>query len=509
MQLREKQKKWDNIPLFVCNLLKISILFDYIPIIWYITFVNQIKGQNMKKFIYSLIAILICCTCVLSACGGAKGLPDNPPTNAPISGNGGYAVVKGDYLYYTNGFVENYTSTYNNTHSNDFGNTTFGAIYRTKLVNGEVQYNEDGTLVKTELVVPKLVGYEKGGFYIFGDYIYYATPHMEKQKDGTLRNDLVDFNRIKIDGTDNKEKLYVSATSVTNDNWRMYSANGNVYIVVAETADGNTTLKSIAINAKGKASARVLASNVTSYALYEGTVDSDSVKYVYYTKAKTSGQGNILNKVNFVNGAVVELNNATNNTTEFTILAYRNHKIYFSAVIPVGGVTKTELSYISVDVEFSLNSATKFAYSTYDEYVVADYNSDIVVVRNSSSLAIVKVCGEECENTISDVNKLIGFVGDELYYLNSSSKLMKVQVTTDTAQAFDAVQAYENEKTAYTEKFDVNGNNAYIFVEYTSASGATHYYLNKISGNDARFVGLFVSNHAPEKIEDSEDIWIY
>ena len=152
----------------------------------------------MKKFFYSLVVILLCSVCVLTACG-TKGLNDNPATNAPVSGNGGFAVVKGDYLYYTNGYDDDYKTNYASTSDNKFGSVTFGAIYRTKLSNGQVVYNDDGTLKSSELVVSKLVGYEQGGFYIFGDYIYYATPLMEKTSDGTLRNNWINFCRIKIE----------------------------------------------------------------------------------------------------------------------------------------------------------------------------------------------------------------------------------------------------------------------------------------------------------------------
>ena len=67
----------------------------------------------MKKFITNLVLVICLCATLLCACG-KSGLKDNPATDAQIYGNGGYAVVKGDYLYYTNGFVSDYTTSLSN-----------------------------------------------------------------------------------------------------------------------------------------------------------------------------------------------------------------------------------------------------------------------------------------------------------------------------------------------------------------------------------------------------------
>lgn len=93
----------------------------------------------MKKYLLSLIMIICACTFVLAGCG-AKGLNDNPPTNAQITGNGGYAIRKGDYLYYVNGFVDNYTTELDDYKKDNVqGKVVYGAIYRTKLVNNDFQ----------------------------------------------------------------------------------------------------------------------------------------------------------------------------------------------------------------------------------------------------------------------------------------------------------------------------------------------------------------------------------
>ncbi|MBR4745232.1 MAG: hypothetical protein IK070_00795 [Clostridia bacterium] len=462
----------------------------------------------MKRFFYVFTLIMLCCTFVLSACG-KKGLDDNPATNAQVSGNGGFAVVKGDYLYYTNGYDENYTENYTSTSDNKFGSVTFGAIYRTKLSNGEVQYNEDGTLKSSQVVVSKLVGYEKGGFYIFGDYIYYGTPLMEKETSGTLRSDLVSFCRTKIDGTDTKEKLYVSTSAIDREDWKMYSVDGNVYLVVVED---DKNIVSVEINSKGKTSKKTLVENVTSYALYEGNIDSNSTKYVYFTKelSESAYSGNQFGSVNFVSGIV---ENFRVSDTTYEVIALKNHKVYYSTSTPIMGSDEKEvvLKYQSIDTPFDTtqNNATKFGYSAYTEYAVASYNGDIVVMRDSSENMVVRVGGVLNSHAIEASSRIVGFVGDYLYYVNTSSKLRKVQITYNSSQEYVLEDAFENEKEILTDVFDANGNNMYVFAKYTAENETTHYYLNKITGSDARFVGVFAPSHAPAPLdEDSEDMWI-
>ena len=160
----------------------------------------------MKKFILSFIMIICACTFVFAGCGGNKGLTDNPATNANITGNGGYAIRKGDYLYYVNGFVDNYTTELDDYKKDNVrGKVVYGAIYRTKLTNNSFVKDEKGFLEKSECVVSKVVGYDQGGFYIVGDYIYYATPYMNVDANGVIQNTRISFNRINIDGTGNKE----------------------------------------------------------------------------------------------------------------------------------------------------------------------------------------------------------------------------------------------------------------------------------------------------------------
>ena len=154
----------------------------------------------MKKKILSLLLILFLGLSVFLTGCKENVLTDNPETGASTISNGGMTVVKGDYLYYTNGYIDVGSEDFK-VDDNEFGKVRKSAIYRTKLVNGEIVKNKDGFVENTELVVPKVVGFDNGGFYIIDDYIYYATPNMNYGENGKLQTDRVEFYKININGS--------------------------------------------------------------------------------------------------------------------------------------------------------------------------------------------------------------------------------------------------------------------------------------------------------------------
>ncbi len=462
----------------------------------------------MKKFCYTFVMIVMACLMVFTGCSHNNGLGDNPATNASIVGNGGYAVVKGEYLYYTNGFVEDYQSVLNNEKTdNVFGEVTFGAIYRTKLSNYALSKDSNGFLKKTERVVPKVVGFENGGFYIIGDYIYYATPHMEKESGGKLRNDLINFNRIKIDGTGNKS-VYVSDTTLTTSQWRFYGVGSEVYLVVAETKDNKTTLKSISINSKGKTNVKTLATDVTSYALYDGAINNNGTQNIYFTTAlsNSSLSGNALKCVNIKGGDVTTL--ITSDST-YGVIGYANDSVYYTVETDYNGNKQTEVFSRNVANSFANARERKLASSSYKAYLISDYNENIAVAVDSDG-AIRLLQSDESATLMltSGVNTLVDFAGNYVFYLDSSNKLKKLDVTTDEYVSEDVTTTDKTLLTSKANYIDVNGSKQFVFAEYTASDGSTHYYLNMITDGEPEFVGSFANGHTPAKPDNNETTWI-
>ena len=90
----------------------------------------------MKKKLLSLVIMCFMAVSILFAGCTPKGLTDNPATDANVISNGGMTVVKGDYLYYVNGYIDETSLT---TDDNKSGKVEHAGIYRTKLVDGKIQ----------------------------------------------------------------------------------------------------------------------------------------------------------------------------------------------------------------------------------------------------------------------------------------------------------------------------------------------------------------------------------
>lgn len=109
-----------------------------------------------------------------------------------VSSNGGFVVEKGDYVYFING-VESTTA-----------NNGYGAPVKGSLMAIRKADLAEGKYDQAKIVIPSLFTAQdfKSGLYIYGDYVYYATPTTDKNVSGETGNSLVDFKRAKLDGTE-------------------------------------------------------------------------------------------------------------------------------------------------------------------------------------------------------------------------------------------------------------------------------------------------------------------
>ncbi|MBO4573496.1 MAG: hypothetical protein J5762_07040 [Clostridia bacterium] len=228
----------------------------------------------MKKVI-ALIMTLCLAVAVFTACG-ANGFKGVSQYGGEVSSNGGFAVVKGDYVYFVNG-----SASY--TEDNTFGTPVKGALVRAKLAD----IKNFGTMPESEVVVPKLfyTDYDRSvsGFNIFGDYVYYVTPSTAKDKTGTVQNDIAEFTKTKLDGTGT---TVIASWSGLSTPYRYVEKGGNVYLTVYvsdKDKDGNEGNVFITYSADGKEVSRskVISSYIFSsdpaltYAFYERKAHND------------------------------------------------------------------------------------------------------------------------------------------------------------------------------------------------------------------------------------------
>lgn len=227
------------------------------------------RNQTKKLLSFVAAATMLTSTLALSACGDYK-LDDAlslPGTEATVNSNGGFAVEKDGYVYFING-AEDYTA------GNKFGDVVKGSLMR--IAKSDLSA---GNYNKADVVVPMLIGSQnfETGIYIYGDYVYYATPTTDKNLQGVVENSWIDFKRAKLDGSDTMAGYYFRLSS-NSANFRFVEVDSTVYCLYEENSmlkSYNTATKETTVLAKGAG---------TFYFNEKEPTDP----YVYYTMGVTN-----------------------------------------------------------------------------------------------------------------------------------------------------------------------------------------------------------------------------
>lgn len=474
----------------------------------------------MKKNICAtIIMFIISAIFIITGCS-PKGLQNNPATNAQVVSNGGMSVIKGDYLYYVNGLVNDVT-TLDPKYDNKEGDVIHSAIYRTKLVDGQVVKDDEGFLENSERVVSRVVGFKSGGFYIIDDYIYYATPNMNLDKSGKPLNERVVFHRVKIDGTDDKE-IYSTPSSETSLDWTCYKVNGKVYIL-AYLSGSEQTIVSIDTEER-KTVAEI--KNVTSYAFYkESTYEKDKdrsnpvLKYVYYTrntaeddKLPSNYNGNIIARFNVSNGEIEKL--STDGNSSYTIKKVTPTNIYYTRSEPRGTQTSLALLYRQNITSWNYNNEIKMSTVAYTNYYICDFGYDLFIgTTDNATYRVMKNGNNEIVATkiFTSAQTILGIYGGCGYYA-TESVIYRFDILNGEIE--DNTVAYEvssdDTMTMIVDSsncIDFDNQRLYVFAEYTSAlDESKNYYLNFVEPNsyNQKFVGVFEEDHLPEAPEEED-----
>ncbi len=413
---------------------------------------------------------------LLVGCGKEDGLTENPTTNATVVSNGSSIVQKADYVYFVNGYIASKDLTNAKT-DNVFGKTTTGAIYRVKLVNGNIPMDADGKVAGAEIVVPKVVGFENGGFYIFGDYIYYATPNMGSDSAGNLLNTTVNFCRININGSEDTNKVMAEAVNLGESGvWKAYYIDGSVYFVTY----ANSTLTSIKVGEK-KGESVTIATDVTSATLpdsniysptnrendpeYEGKDQLESYnQWIYYTKAQpedSTKKGNVLLKAKVGSDSATTLEETN---VIYTVKEQKNGYLFYTK--ENGLVTDSPAILYKVDIANNFINETKACNAEYENiWVIQGGTTTATIIYTDSLLKATIDGGTTYRGLVSDAITVTGISGNHVYYYHTENK------TFNRVNAFDGtitVLYSEDDDNALafngSLKFDVLANKIVTFV---------------------------------------------
>ncbi len=225
-------------------------------------------GNKVKKFISIAAAALMAGSVLaMTACNAKPYALENPlsytSSDDAAKSNGGFAVEKGDYVYFVNGQALSDSS-------NKYGDVQKGSLMRISKANLQA-----GNYAQADVVVPLLFvnGNMDSGIYIYGDYVYFATPTTDKDLDGNVMSYKLDFKRARLDGTEVMSDFYFR-TETNNVQYRFVKGDdGAIYCMYVE--DG--VLKSY--NTATGANTVLVKGAVGGYVFDKSDSESDTVYY--------------------------------------------------------------------------------------------------------------------------------------------------------------------------------------------------------------------------------------
>lgn len=469
----------------------------------------------MKKKVLSIFLMLIVGIFIFSGC--TNGLLGGPELTDPITSNGDLSVQKGNYLYFANG----YTNSANLVKGdNKLGKVKHSALYRAELdSDGNLQYDEEGNLIKVELLVSKIVGFENGGIYIFDDKIYFASPNDEQDKTGSVDFTKLDFYSANLNGT-NIQRIYKTEVGSKNIRYQFYKFGGVVYLAVYDSA--NLYIVDVTTNAVKKVAdgvSNVAMPKVTEYVCTESQ-DSDTLtdaqKYIYYarTAVKTDNveTGNVLAMVSITTGQeTVIAKNATYQAIDFN----GGNLIYTQRLI------NEDISYYYtapyVNASINTSEAVKLTQQSFSNAVLVlnfengNYRG-LLTTNASGYMVVVKpiVGGVAQFDVLNEDTKLtpIKVYGDDIYCYNEDKELFVLNYKT---KELKQISNKDNETLYFDMLVNIDTTNGYVYVyeEYVGDNDVKGYYLVRYKTTltdveEAEVLGTILPEHIKTEEESGD-----
>jgi len=424
----------------------------------------------MKKFI-TLTLCLLLCVITFGLTGCDKKVNETIDISRPSYGNGGTVTTQGDYVYFVNG----YNSYSVITKSNLNQSFNIGGLYRAKLnSNGEFDYTESGSISNAEKISGNLTGFENTSLYVFGNFVYYATPITEVDKKGNLQTSKLEFRRVSITGGEAK-RLYQSSASADATEFEFYYAEGKVYLMINE----NGTLK--CVTCTGEVSTTTVASGVTSVALPRDSYDvfiSESYKNIFYTKTNDDGKIEIYNYNILTNRA--EYKKETDYKT-CELLEYKFGHLYYKAsrndypsytYFYRIDATKNAITSLAEEKITSNKDYTDlyFLGNESDGYIVQTSDKTYYLSYNSSNINAPILVADEKIEIMESRNSYVYFKsGNDIKRINYYDLKTKGTVTIETLLTVEGIKTYS---------YDIDDNNLYV---YATSGSNTYLYSIRIS----------------------------
>lgn len=445
-----------------------------------------------KKFLYIFSLLLFCAVC-LFGCGGFR-LSGGPLATDTVYGNGGSVVVKGDYMYFANAFIDyNNIGKYENKYNEDASKQIYG-IYRTKLNDfGLVSFNQDGIPQGAELMVPQVGGYAYSGLYICGDYLYYTTPYTGDNA-GTEVKGLISFDRVKLDGSEHQVIHTMTAYSSTCK----YSINyidGATYITIFDNDKNLQVIKAVGGNIikYDGSNHEVFAAGVETFATMTQTEitslnEVENVnKYVYYTKVDANNVYTLYKKsLTNLDEQATPLANSQN---AIKLVEVKNNRVYYIQDGMLLSNTFESDSQAKICIPFEVKDSATTELVSYkilnDTIGSGAIDRGVVIVYNDGTYYSVSITnGSNVKNCFYKDKQItvLNVLNDNIYFQVAEDEALYVYNTTSSTET-KLAKSFTTSVSDSLTMFDFDDERAFYFANAEGSNGNLK-YLHMVSLNN-------------------------
>lgn len=475
----------------------------------------------MKKIYGILIICLALCLGIgiFAGCAPAFGpIGTTEFKDSPVVNNGGLVVQQGDYLYYVNGMDS--TSTITKPEHNAFGKASVkGSIMKSKI-------NADGSLSETAVVVPKMfyTSASNGGFYIYGQWIYYLSPNTKTDNKSNVLNSEAVVLRTKIDGTKTQEMITLSSNST------QYTFTDKEFIYFEDSVLKKVSYTDSKVNSKAK----TIAQDVSSVLF---TAKSNVVFFLKATQSKVRLNNNLCV---YVNGEIKDVTtDATygddasfKNQYTFSLLSYDAEKntLLYTKVDNGQDASKPTSTYaykFGDDFSFDPAEEVRYATSALSASTILNLGEKGLLDISAEQLKVYGQISNDANNnitqdgaTLSATGAKIALIdGSYMYYVISNTlyrieymnkdaiadKLSEAAISTSwlTLSVIDDYLYYIDNTYNYMYRVNIKGfsnePNNLVYAEGSVVSGTRKATLKKDKDKDDKIVIAYVVDDANEE----------
>lgn len=433
----------------------------------------------MKKFIPVLVMMLFATIALFAGCSSR---PDTPSASDTVVGNGGLSVIKGDYIFYINGYESNDTT--KESHKNKEGKVEVSSINVAKLENGEMSDKRQ--------LVSKVGGFEYSDLYVFGDKLFFLTPNTKKDSTGELRTDIITLCSINFDGS--KLTEIFTPEQYSSGAFSMKEVNGKVYAFVYDGA------KLTQINLSDGNKVTTVAEGVTSFATSrdkttysenaQKNLDTSLDNFLFYSRSRTEGEGseegvggNVLERYDIVSGqkTKVALNNVSKEISVTNVeggrLFYKKGDCYYSSTTL--STSEMRHTYVAVDGFTPLGKGE----SGSDLGIIIKYNSKLYLQKLTDSVLPTETLSDS-DLTILSVDQ------DKLIVKDADSKISSLSVLDKATTLL--CEPVENQ--TFGDKFDFDGRYVVLLANVEDYSSNYSYLVDTFSSLGGQTTAVQIGN---------------